>query len=83
MQPTFQEKDTVISVHKKVTKLKKGNICICRDPRTKRVLIKRIKEIKDNKYFVVGDNKDESTDSRDFGWLDKENMIGKVIYPKM
>jgi len=82
MYPTFTEKDIVISFHKWFIKFKPGDICICRDPRTRRLLVKRIKDIKNNTYFVVGDNKMESTDSRDFGWLDRELLVGKVIYPR-
>ena len=42
--------------------------------------IKRISKIEDSKYFLEGDNKKESTDSRKFGWVDKKNIVGKVVY---
>ena len=42
-------------------------------------IIKRIAKINNRKYFVVGDNKKESTDSRDFGWISKKEILGKVI----
>lgn len=58
---------------------KTGDIVACRDPDSKKVLIKRITKIENNRYFLEGDNKTESTDSRNFGWLDKETIIGKVI----
>lgn len=31
--------------------------------------------------FVQGDNEKESTDSRNFGWINKKDIIGKVIWP--
>jgi|GEM_PF-948002 len=31
-----------------------------------------------NSYYVLGDNRVESTDSRDFGFVTKENITGKV-----
>lgn len=34
-----------------------------------------------NEYFVLGDNFSESTDSRYFGAIDKNQIIGKVIFP--
>lgn len=43
-------------------------------------IIKRIVKIKNNQFYVVGDNDKESTDSRNFGWIDRKEIIGKVIY---
>lgn len=35
--------------------------------------------IKENKYFAVGDNYDESYDSRDFGTVDLADIVGVVV----
>lgn len=43
-------------------------------------MIKRIQRVSGQKYFVVGDNKKESTDSRRFGLIDKSEIAGKVIF---
>lgn len=43
-------------------------------------IIKRIAKIKDNNFFVVGDNKKASTDSRQFGWIKKKEIVGKVFF---
>lgn len=44
-----------------------------------KVFVKRIILFKDNKYFVEGDNKKDSIDSKDFGLLSRNQILGKVI----
>lgn len=48
--------------------------------RDNKFYIKRVSRIKDDKYFVLGDNEKESIDSRKFGWIDKKDIIGKIVY---
>lgn len=43
------------------------------------LFIKRVKNKKGNKYFLLGDNKKDSLDSQSLGWIDKKDIIGKVI----
>lgn len=45
--------------------------------------VKRIERIEDGKIFVIGDNLGLSTDSRQFGWLDYNQIVAKVIWPKL
>ena len=59
---------------------RKDEIIALKDPRDGKTLIKRISKIENGKYFVLGDNKKESTDSRAFGWVGKKDIIGKMIY---
>lgn len=56
----------------------KGDIVALHDPRDGKILIKRIREIKGQEYFVQGDNKNSSTDSRVFGMIERHDLIGKV-----
>jgi nickel-type superoxide dismutase maturation protease len=43
-------------------------------------LVKRIAGIKNGKYFLQGDNKNDSLDSRKFGFILRNQILGKVIY---
>jgi hypothetical protein len=45
--------------------------------------IKRIREIDDQKLYVIGDNEVASTDSRDFGYLPLEAVRAKVLWPRV
>ncbi len=58
---------------------KEKDIVALRDPRDKKILIKRIIKKEKNKFFVQGDNKAESTDSRKFGMIGKNDILGKVF----
>jgi len=44
-----------------------------------KVFIKRIKSINSDGIEVSGDNKTDSLDSRQFGLIQKSNILGKVI----
>lgn len=46
----------------------------------KEVLIKRIVKISSDKYTVEGDNPNDSLDSRNFGSVIKNDILGKVVY---
>ncbi len=59
------------------SKPKKGDIVVIRHQGKE--IIKRIQKVHDREYFVEGDNKEESVDSRNFGPIEKQEIIGKVI----
>lgn len=44
-----------------------------------KILIKRIKEKREKKYFVNGDNMTDSLDSRNFGFISSKQILGKLI----
>ncbi len=44
--------------------------------------IKRVSEIKVNEIYVLGDHSETSIDSRQFGWILKEQVYAKVFWPR-
>lgn len=79
MSPTF-ENGTAVLV-KNTKKIKKGDVVLVRHPYKKSVkILKRVAEISDDgKFNLVGDNPSESSDSRSFGLIAPEDVIGKVV----
>ena len=62
-------------------KLQTGDIALARHPFKKSVrIIKRVKEITpEGKFFLVGDNASESSDSRSFGAIAAKDILGKAV----
>lgn len=82
MCPSFREGDIVLAsglLYRIVTP-KKGDVVVVSHPKKHVPLLKRITKIQKDRYFLEGDNKDESTDSHSFGWLEREKIMGKVVY---
>ena len=79
MEPTIHSGDFVFAVKYFLRKPKEGDIVVLKHPKKEMKLIKRIKKIENEKYFVVGDNPAYSSDSRDFGFVERKEIIGKVI----
>lgn len=58
-----------------------GDLVVLRDPRDhERLLLKRIDARDGEGWLVLGDNAAASTDSRDFGPVARELIIGKVWF---
>ena len=75
MEPFFSEGDRVLLLRTK--NIKKGDIAVFSTP--ERDCIKRVAAVKDDEFFVEGDNKAASTDSRHYGTVNKEQVVGKVL----
>lgn len=82
MEPTLKSGDYII-VNKLAYvfgKPSKGDVIVFKDPKEKnKFLVKRVSKIISNKYFVVGDNKRYSQDSRHFGPINKNLIVGKLL----
>lgn len=54
-----------------------GDVVIARHHRLE--IIKRVDQLQNGQIYLLGDNPDESTDSRQFGWLPSSAVIAVVI----
>lgn len=81
MNPVLKNGDTIlVSGILYLFKTPKINDIVAFKRKEGEVLIKRIKEIKNGKFYLSGDNKFDSFDSKNFGFIAKENIIGKLIH---
>ena len=93
MDPTFQSGHRVIVI-KLFNTIERRDIVIFTSPDSQRVLVKRVigmpgdkyelhgqvKTLKLGEYFVMGDNRPDSHDSRFFGPIKADAIIGEVFY---
>lgn len=70
MQPTLQSGEMVNTDKTVIPKVQDIVVFKYND----KIFIKRLIHIKDNNYWVEGDNKANSEDSRSFGWLNRSNI---------
>lgn len=57
-----------------------GDVVIAKHHRIE--LIKRVSELEGGKVFLLGDNAEASTDSRQFGWLPVKAIVAVVVARK-
>lgn len=78
MLPTLKNGDIIKAVAQE--KYKVSDVIVFKPPYNAKFAVKRISEIKNNKYFVISDNckLQNCFDSRQYGFIDKKNIIGKV-----
>lgn len=57
-----------------------GEVVAFEDPRERgKILLKRIDKQRNSKYFMIGINEKSSRDSRRFGMVGKNKILGKVL----
>ncbi len=79
MQPQLKAGDLIFLL--KTQNLKVGQIAIAKRPdRPNLLVIKRVKAVTKNGYWLEGDNQSESDDSRIFGEVENELVLGKFLF---
>jgi len=79
MVPYLHEHDEVITIPYFLLKPKTGDVIVFKHIVPPFIFCKRIKKIVGDGVWVEGENKKISIDSRKFGFVDKKNIIGKVV----
>lgn len=81
MEPTIKENQTVIvsAIPYLLRTPKINEVVALKSPIDEKILIKRITKMNHKTYFVAGDNQSDSTDSRKFGMIGRDQILGKVI----
>ena len=83
MYPTFWIGDVVLTYNITTNEaIKKGDLVVFKVENSKKKYVKRIAAFNiingDTICYVLGDNVDNSYDSRNYGWIPKENITQKV-----
>jgi len=79
MHPTLGDGEVVLV--DRGAKIEVGDIVVAKHPvEQNSEVVKRVQRINEREhYFLVGDNLEESNDSRHFGAVTKEYIKGKVV----
>jgi len=82
MEPKFYNGDKlfVSSSFYRFVGPKVGDAVVVKDPRDGRLVLKRIESAEGGEYYVRGDNVEWSTDSREFGAILRDGIVGKVVF---
>lgn len=78
MAPTL-ENGQFILMDPEPPSISEGDVVICHHPGQDLEMVKRVVIIEEGRFFVQGDNKERSSDSRQFGWLTREHIVGVVV----
>ena len=79
MNPTLRDGEVVLVDRN--AEIEVGDIVVARHPiEQDSEVVKRVQRINDRgHYYLVGDNLDDSTDSRHYGAVTREYIKGKVV----
>ena len=75
MLPTLRPGNIIVGIWPRY--IRPGDVVIVRHEGLDKV--KRVKDLVGDRVYLVGDNATNSTDSRDFGWLESRYILAKVL----
>lgn len=59
-----------------------GDVVVAKHPTEERFLVKRVAKGEPGGCVLIGDNEDYSVDSREFGPVDNDLIVGKVLFQR-
>lgn len=80
MSPTLKDGEVVL-VDREFERIEVGDIVLAKHPVERETeVVKRVSNISERgHYFLLGDNPNDSQDSRDYGAVTREYIKGKVV----
>lgn len=75
MHPTLPHGKLVVA--SRLKKPRVGDVVIVKHHKVE--VLKRVHELKDDQAYLLGDNPEESTDSRHYGWLPIDRIVAVVL----
>jgi len=80
MEPALRAGDWIV-VRELSRPPRVGEIVLVRDPRDpENLMLKRVAEVADGACTVLGDQPEQSTDSRTFGPVPLANVLGRALF---
>ena len=80
MFPTLKSDESIFinPHHYKTNPILEGELVLVKHPNEDLLIVKRIAFTENESVFLIGDNPKQSTDSRHFGSVSKDLILGKV-----
>ena len=78
MNPAYRHGQIILMMTNR--SFKKGDVVVAY--MRGREVVKRIQKTRSGAVFLLGDNGENSSDSRHYGWIKDADVLGTVIWPR-
>jgi nickel-type superoxide dismutase maturation protease len=79
MEPSLNQGDYIF-VNGVSQNVRVNDVVVIRHPNKNIYIVKRVKKIQGDRFYLLGDNTKSSEDSRKFGALRRDGLVGKLIF---
>lgn len=77
MEPTIMDLDMIIVC--RLGEAKPGDIVVAKAPDPLGLVVKRVADIQGEDIYLLGDNRNNSRDSRHFGPVSRDDIVGVIV----